>query len=185
MPESRREGLRQALVTRFSPDVGDAVYTFVAGGVAIAVSGLVAWLLKQPLLFPSLGPTVYLFFDSPTAPEASPRNTIIGHGVAIVIGFVSLCLFGLQSAPSILHAGVSPARVAAAALSVALSGAILHLVKAKHPPCGATTLIVSLGLLKTPEQLAMIAAGVLLLTTISWIINRACGSRMPFWAAKE
>ena len=41
----------------------------------------------------------------------------------------------------------SPSRVAAAALSVALSGAILHLLKAKHPPSGATTLIVSLGLL--------------------------------------
>jgi hypothetical protein len=54
-----------------------------------------------------------------------------------------------------------------------------------HPPAGATTLIVSLGVLATPRDLLALAAGVLLLTIVSWLINSACGVRPPRWRAHE
>ena len=79
--------------------------TFVTCLLALAVSGLAAWLFKQPLLFPSLGPTALLFFEQPLAAPSSPRNTLIGHLVAILAGAISLALFGLLDHPSVLTEG--------------------------------------------------------------------------------
>lgn len=53
---------------------------------------------------------------------SSPRNTIIGHFVAIIVGGISLAVFGLLGAPSVLQVGVSLARIGAGALSVAPPG---------------------------------------------------------------
>jgi hypothetical protein len=52
-----------------------------------------------------------------------------------------------------------------------------HPAAAAHqpPPAGATTLLVSLGLLDQPGQLAWILAGVVLLTAVAWALNRLAG----------
>ena len=101
------------------------------------MSGLAAHLAKQPLLFPSLGPPAFLFFEQPLARTSSPRNTLIGHLVAVLAGALCLALFGLLDDPSILQVGVTLARSGAAALSLALTGAVLLLLRASHPPSGA------------------------------------------------
>jgi CBS domain-containing membrane protein len=176
-------GLHGKLVERFGR-AGDALYMFVACLLALAVSGLAAYLFKQPLLFPSLGPTAFLFFEQPMDPPSSPRNTLIGHLVAILAGALSLAVFGLLDHPGILQEGVTLARVGAGALSVALTGAVLLLLKSSHPPTGATTLIVSLGLLQTPREMVELMAGIVLLTVVGWIINRAVGVPVPLWASK-
>ena len=147
--EGQRYGFHERLAGRFGVG-GDALYTFVACVLALAVSGLAAYLTKQPLLFPSLGPAALLFFEQPMNAGSSPRNTLIGHLVAVLAGALCLALFGLLDDPSILVEGVTPLRIGAAALSLALTGAVLLLLRASHPPAGATVLIVSLGLLKTP-----------------------------------
>jgi CBS-domain-containing membrane protein len=176
-------GLHGKLVERFGK-AGDALYMFVACLLALAVSGLAAYLFKQPLFFPSLGPTAFLFFEQPMDPPSSPRNTLIGHFVAVLAGALSLAVFGLLDHPSVLQEGVTLARVGAGALSVALTGAVLLLLDSSHPPTGATTLIVSLGLLQTPREMAELMVGVVLLTIAGWIINRATGVPVPLWAAK-
>jgi CBS domain-containing membrane protein len=84
-------------------------------------------------------------------------------------------MFGLLHAPSVLEAGVTLARVGAAALSVALVALLLPPLRASHPPAGATTLLVSLGLLDQTRQLAWVLAGVLLLTAVAWLLNRLAG----------
>ena len=84
-------------------------------------------------------------------------------------------MFGLLDAPSVLEAGVTLARVGAATLSVALVALLLPPLRASHPPAGATTLLVSLGLLDQPRQLAWVLAGVVLLTALSWALNRLAG----------
>ncbi|MDQ3926404.1 MAG: HPP family protein [Actinomycetota bacterium] len=152
-------GVHEKLVDRFGTK-GDALYAFVTCLFALAVSGLAAYVFKQPLLFPSLGPTALLFFEQPLAKLSSPRNTLIGHLVAILAGALSLVIFALLDHPSILEEGVTLARTGAAALSLALTGAILLLLCSSHPPTGATTLIVSLGLLQTPLEMAMLMIGV-------------------------
>ncbi len=176
-------GVREQLVDRFGAEKGETIYTFVTCALALAVSGLAAWLFRQPLLFPSLGPTALLFFEQPLAEPSSPRNTLIGHFVAVLAGAISLAIFGLLDHPSILAEGVTIARVGAAAFSVALTGAVLLLLRSSHPPTGATTLIVSLGLLQTPREMAMLMIGVVILIGSGWSINRALGVPMPVWAA--
>jgi CBS-domain-containing membrane protein len=112
----RAKGIPGRLTDRFGSG-GGAAYGFAGCAVAIAVCGLAAHLARQPMLFPSLGPSALLFFEQPTAPESSPYNAL-----------VALALLPLG---------------------------------ASHPPAGATTLLVSLGLLDQPRQLAWILAGVL------------------------
>jgi CBS domain-containing membrane protein len=182
--ENVHDGFRERLVDRFGQRWGEATYTFVACMLAIAVSGIAAYLTKQPLLFPSLGPTAFLFFEQPMAETSSPRNALIGHLVAILAGALSLAVFGLLDNPSILVEGVTLARGFAGALSLALTGAVLLLIRSSHPPTGATTLIVSLGFLQTPGEMAVLMAGVVLLTVVGWAINRASGVPMPVWSAK-
>jgi CBS domain-containing membrane protein len=182
--ENVHDGFRERLVDRFGQRWGEATYTFVTCLIAVAVSGIAAYLAKQPLLFPSLGPTAFLFFEQPMAETSSPRNTLIGHLVAILAGALSLAVFGLLDNPSILVEGVTLARAFAGALSLALTGAVLLLLRSSHPPTGATTLIVSLGFLQTPGEMAVLMAGVVLLTVVGWAINRASGVPMPVWSAR-
>lgn len=177
-------GLHGKLVDRLGARVGEAVYSFVACLLALGVSGAAAHAFKQPLLFPSIGPTAFLFFESPMAPRSCPRNALIGHLVAILAGALSLWVFGLLNDPSILVEGVTLARVGAGAFSVALTGAVQILLRASHPPAGATVLIVSLGLLQTPTEMGMIAAGIVLVTVAGLAINRLFGVPMPLWSAK-
>jgi CBS-domain-containing membrane protein len=127
------------------------------------------------MLFPSLGPSALLFLEKPTAPESSPYNAVVGHLVGILAGVAAIAVFGLLDAASVLEVGVTLARVGAAALSVALVALILPPLRATHPPAGATTLLVSLGLLDQPGQLAWILAGVVLLTAVAWALNRLAG----------
>lgn len=75
-------------------------------------------------------------------------------------------------------------RVGAGALSVALTGAVLLLLNASHPPTGATTLIVSLGFLQAPPEMAALMVGVVPLMVGGWLLNRAAGVPMPVWGAK-
>jgi len=164
---------------------GNAVYTFLGSLLAIGLSGLWSYLVKQPLVFPSLGATAFLIFETPMAEVASPRNTIIGHNVGIAAGVLSLAIFGLLNAPSVYVAGVTLDRVFAIALAVALTGGILRVLRAAHPPAGATTIIVASGLLAKPHQWLDIFVGVLLLTIAGWLLNRAMGVPAPVWATRH
>ncbi len=158
---------------------------FVLGFIAISVNGLVAWAVNQPLLFPSLAPTVFLLFRSPLSKDACPRNVIFGHLVAIVIGFGALTIFGLYNEASVLQEGTTLVRVFAVALSLALTEAVLISLNTPHTPAATTVLLVSLGVFKTPSELISLAAGVVLITVVSWVLNRMLGVPMPFWSPAE
>ena len=134
-------------------------------------------------MFPSLGATAFLFFETPMAEVASPRNTLIGHYVGVAVAYFWLLVFGLQHAPSALQTGFHADRAVAVALSVACTGGILRLLRAAHPPAGATTVIVSAGLLTTGHQLAALAGGVVLLTVSAHLTNRLLGVPAPRWAS--
>lgn len=177
-------GLKRWLYSRWRNN-GNAVYTFVGSLLAIGLSGIWAYAVKQPLLFPSLGATAFLIFETPMAEVGSPRNTIIGHTVGVAAAVLSLAIFGLLDAPSVYITGVSVARIGAIALSVALTGGVLRVLRSAHPPAGATTIIVASGLLARPRQILDVLIGVLLLTIAGWLLNRAMGVPAPIWAARR
>jgi hypothetical protein len=103
--------------------------------------------------------------------------------VGAIVATAWLFVFGLQDHPTALVEGFTPERAAAVALSVACTGGILRLMRAAHPPAGATTVIVSMGLLHTASQLAALAAGVALLTLTAHLTNRMLGVPAPRWAS--
>ncbi|MEV1329852.1 HPP family protein [Micromonospora costi] len=164
------------------PRAPESFHILVGCAVAVVVVGAVAISTGQPWLFPSLGPAVMLHLEKPQAPQSSPRNTLIGHAVALLAGYGFLLACGLGDHPSALQEGVTGLRIVAAAGSLAVTAAMLWLLRASHPPAGATTLIVSLGLLHTPTQLVVVAAAVVLVTVVDWAYNRATGRAMPVWA---
>jgi CBS-domain-containing membrane protein len=156
---------------------GAALYAAVLCLVVLAAAGAVGLALHLPWLFPSLGPTVMLFFESPSQQASRPVNTLVGHGVGLLAGVAMLYAFGLQDSPPAPVAGLTPAFLLAGALSVALTTLVLTLLKTPHPPAGATTLIVGLGILTSPAELASIAGAVVLITVVGWGLNVLFGLR--------
>jgi len=183
-PIAGRRGLNAWLYDKWG-NRGNAIYTFLGSLLTIAVSGLLAWGLDEPLVFPSLGATAFLFFETPMAEVASIRNTVIGHGVGTAVAFVWLNVFGLVGEPSAIAAGFTADRVACVALSLGFTGFILRLTRAAHPPAGATTVIVSVGLLTEWDEVLILMSGVFLLSASAWALNRALGVPAPLWTAAK
>lgn len=171
-----------ALMEHHSLSAVMGLFALVNGVVSIGLMAAAAWATASPFIFPSLGPTAFLLFYTPTLASASPRNTVFGHLIGAGAGYLALLVFGLTEAAPALATSVTPARVGAAAVSLGLTSGLMVWLKVPHPPAGATTLIVSLGILRTPAQLAVLMVAVVLLTLQGYLINRAAGIDYPIWS---
>ena len=58
----------------------------------------------------------------------------------------------------------------------------MALLRVSHPPAGATTLIVALGIIFQPRELVVIEIAVVLLTVQAVVINRIAGIPYPLWS---
>lgn len=58
------------------------------------------------------------------------------------------------------------------------------LLGVSHPPAGATTLIISLGIISKPRELVIIEVAVFLLVAQALVINRLAGLPYPLWNAE-
>lgn len=159
------------------------LYVLINSALAIAVLASVAALTDQPFIFPSLGPTAFLLFFAGMNVQSAPRNAFFGHLIGVVAGFLALVLFGLTSTAPNLE-DVTWDRVGAATVSLCLTLSLMVWLGVPHAPAGATTLIVSLGLLRTPEQLAILMLAVVLLLILGFLINRLAGLPYPIWAPR-
>lgn len=173
------------LLSHLPPRIVWAAYVFINGFITIALLSVLAFVTRTPFVFPSLGPTAYLFFFAPLSDAASPRHAILGHAVGLVCGYAAYVLMGSHGfAGAALREASWPA-VTAAALSLAATGAGMALLRISHPPAGATTMIVSLGILTKLEYLFVIEAAVVLLTAQAWAINRLAGLDYPVWEKRS
>jgi len=179
------EQLRLAsLLKRFPKRVVWAVFVFVNGFVTVAILAAMAMVWKTTFIFPSLGPTAFVFFFNPTSPAASPRNAVVGHAIGILCGYGALWLTGLRYAPPAIVMGVGDPRIIAAAVSLAATGAIMILFNVAHPPAAATTLIISLGIITTPIHLCIIELAVVVLALQAILVNRLSGVNYPVWTER-
>jgi CBS-domain-containing membrane protein len=169
---------------RFPPRLVWAAFVFINGFLAVGILAALAVVSHAPLVFPSVGPTAFLLYFMPTAPTASPRNTLCGHALGIGCGYAALCLLGLEHAPSAILEEIHWRRVLAAALSLAATGALMILFRVVHPPAGATTLIISLGFITTPAHLGVIEIAVALLALQALAVNRLAGIDYPLWSKR-
>ena len=150
------------------------LFAFVNGLISIGLMSLVALAPVSRSSSLRLG-RPFLLFYSPLLPTACPRNTLCGHLIGVVAGYLSLVIFGLVDAGPALVVGMSWARVGAAALSLGLTAGVMVWLRVPHPPAGATTLIVSLGLITSIPKLVVLMLGVLLLVIQGFAINRLAG----------
>jgi CBS-domain-containing membrane protein len=140
-------------------------------GLAIAVCSAMALWTEMPWVFPSLGPTAFLAFVAPAAPANHPRRVLVGHAIAVVCGAAAVRLFDVADVPAVL-AHVDLAHVGAVTFAIAATGGLAVLLDAEHAPAGATTLIVALGLIREPRDLALIEAAVLVLVLVCAVLRR-------------
>lgn len=173
------------LLRHFPARLVRSVYVFVNGFITIAVLALLALVSRNPFVFPSLGPTAYLLFFSPLGKTSSPRNTIFGHAVGLLCGYAAFALTGAGALPFGTHQGIFWPRILSAALSLSATGALMVLLDVSHPPAGATTLIVSLGIISRPRELVIIEVAVFLLVAQALAINRLAGLPYPLWSAVD
>jgi CBS domain-containing membrane protein len=171
------------LLRHFPPRLVRALYVFVNGFITIGVLALLALVSHNPFVFPSLGPTAYLLFFSPLGKTSSPRNTILGHAIGLICGYAAFVVTGAGALPFGAHPGIFWPRILAAALSLSATGAFMVLLDVSHPPAGATTLIVSLGIISMPRELVIIEVAVFLLVAQALVINRLAGLPYPLWNA--
>ncbi len=90
-------------------------------------------------------------------------------------------VMGLQHAGSAIDGPIGAHRVLAVALSPGCTAFFMVLLKVAHAPAGATTLIVSLGIITRPWHLAIIEIAVALLCLQAICFNRLAGLNYPLW----
>jgi CBS-domain-containing membrane protein len=168
------------LMNRFPPRLVWSAYVLLSGFITIALLSVVAMFTNNPFVFPSLGPTAYLYFFAPLARASSPRHALYGHAIAIACGYFALWSTGMVF-PHGLENGITWNTGFAAAVSLGLTGAFMVLLRVSHPPAGATTLIVSLGLIAKPLDLFILEVAVMVLTLEAFAINRLAGLPYPLW----
>jgi hypothetical protein len=126
---------------------------FYVAWIALVITGIVGGLglvFQEPWLFPSLGPTIFIHTVTPNQEAARPWNTFVGHAIGGAAAFLSLWIFGALHSPSAMVGGeLTLPRVAASALAVALTIGMQIPVRAGHAPAAATTLLITLGGLKS------------------------------------
>jgi CBS-domain-containing membrane protein len=171
-----------ALTRRHSSRAVLGLFAFVNGVISIAVMSMAAIVTGAPFVFPSLGPTAFLLFYTPLAPSACPRNSICGHAIGAAAGYLALVVFGLTDHGPALVEGVSLATMGAAALSLGLTSGVMVWCGVPHPPACATTLIVSLGIIREPWQLLVLMLAVALLVLQGYVINHLAGVDAPRWS---
>ncbi len=173
-----------ALEQRHSSRYVLGIFAGINGCVSIGLMSLVALATGQPFVFPSLGPTAFLLFYTPHMPSAWPKNTICGHLIGVLAGWFALVAFGLQHSGPAVAVGVNGARVGAAAVSLGLTALLMAVLAVPHPPAGATTLIVSLGILTKLSEFVVLMVGVVLLVVQGIVINRLAGVDYPLWSRR-
>lgn len=132
----------------------------------LSAMGALSLIIRQPLLFPTLGPILFVQLQTPEQPSAHPWNVLVGNAVAILAAVIALPLVGATHTPPPIVSGVLTwQRELAAALAVALTFLGQAPLRATHAPAATTALLITLGAIN-PEWRAVgiLCAGICLIT---------------------
>jgi hypothetical protein len=143
--------------------------TSLYAGLLFTVLGIVAWISGQPFVFPSLGPSAFILAFDRRGSRTDTYRVVGSHLIGGVVGLAAYLLLAdgislTSTPPRFSTAGLRLA--ASGVLSVALTSWGMMATDTNHAPACATTLIVSLGLLSTPLQVAIIVASVVVLVEV-------------------
>lgn len=149
----------------------DHFWTFVGGFLGI---GLIAFVqselqhfaaLEQVFLIGSFGASAVLVYGATNSPLAQPRNLIIGHTVSALVGVTTMKTIGQLDIFWLT-----------CAIAVSLAIIAMQILKALHPPGGATSLIAVIGTEKVKELgyfyiFSPVFSGALILLIVTLLVN--------------
>ncbi|WP_049924416.1 HPP family protein [Halopiger djelfimassiliensis] len=144
----------------------DRTGTTIHTGLLLSTTAAVAWLSGLPMLFPSLGPSAFVLALFQDSDATAPRRVIGGHAIGVAAGLLAYHLLaaGISMTNSPAPGSIAGLRLAVSAvLATTLTAGGMLATGTRHPPACATTLIVSLGLLSTPLEGALIVLAVVVL----------------------
>ena len=139
----------------------------------LAVLVGLAWGTGQPFVFPSLGPSAYALAITPSAATSQWQRTIGGHFFGVLSGMVAYHALApgltIVSTPSAFSPG-GFRLVLSGFVAVGLTTIGMLRTDYRHAPACATTLIISLGLLTTVVDAAIIMVSVCLLVLVDSLL---------------
>lgn len=149
--------------------VGTSLYA----GFLFTVLGTVAFLSGQPFIFPSLGPSAFILAFDRRGERTQTYRVVGSHLIGGVAGLLAYSIFASGVALTASPAAASPESLrltASGILSIVLTSWGMIAMDTNHAPACATTLIVSLGLLSTPLQVAIIVVSVVILVEVHAVV---------------
>ena len=156
------------------------LYALIATAITTSLLAVLAYYLLEPFVFPSVGPTIFILFFTPLGLQAAPRNVLGGQLIGIVCGYLSLVIFGVNSAPPDIF-DLTGARMGSAIVALSFTVALMIWLGLPHAPAGATTLIVALGLVHTLPHIAILFTAIVLVVICAFVVNRSAGIPVPWW----
>ena len=162
-----------------------AIYVFTAVSISMAILGIAAYITSWPMIFPSLGPTIFLMFYAPSSPLAAPRNAVFGHIGACLIGMaghwtiVTMAQDGLVTGPIEPH---SLAVILESSIFVGITSVYMTITGFIHPPAASSSLIAALGLMPDWHNIPVLIAALGLISIQAWIMHKINGVRFPIWS---
>jgi len=132
---------------------------------------------QYTLLIGSFGASSVLLYTTPDSPLAQPRNVILSHPIAALIGVSLRLIFG----------GIPECYWLMCALAVSLSIVATNLTNTTHPPAGATALTCVIGsrdlIMMDFLLIPFVTLGATLLLIVALVVNNINSAmRYPqFW----
>ena len=159
--------------------IPDQVWAPLMSGLLTLIVGGLSLLAGTVWLFPSLGPTIYLQTQRPADPSSRFLNIVLGHLLGLAAGFAGVFLFNAFNDPVTLQTKeLTAGRLGAAVVALALTLLLTLLLKAHHPPAGATTLLTALGSIQTAQDAINLMIGVLIIAIAGEFIRKTRTSRL-------
>jgi CBS domain-containing membrane protein len=104
---------------------------------------------------------------------------VLGHLLGLAAGFAGVFLFNAFNDPVTLQTKeLTAGRLGAAVVALALTLLLTLLLKAHHPPAGATTLLTALGSIQTAQDAINLMIGVLIIAIAGEFIRKTRTSRL-------
>ncbi len=147
--------------------------------VSIFFLGLIAWYTSWPLIFPSLGPSLFLIFYAPENPMSSPRNTLLGHLLGGTIGLLSFKLAEMMGLIS--GQGLDLVKIIIISFALGLCGVSMVITHLLHPPAASTCLIGALGLIPHWYFLPLLTVSIGIVILQAIMMHRLAGVEYPLW----